>query len=95
MQQEVNRLVNDMLSKDIIERSTSPWASPVVLVKKRDGSYCFCVDYWKVNRVMKKDAYPHPHITDTLDTLAGSKWFPTSDLLSGYWHVALDEQDKE
>ena len=94
-QQEVNRLVNDMLSKDIIERSTSPWASAVVLVKKKDGSFRFCVNYRKVNRVTKKNAYPLPCITDTLDTLAGSKWFTTLDLLSGYWQVALDEQDKE
>ena len=92
IQQEVTRLVGDMLSRDIIEHSTSHWSSPVILVKKKDGSMSFCIDYRRVNSVTKKDAYPLPHISDTLDTLAG---FTTLDLLSGYWQVMLDEQDKE
>ena len=95
IQQEVTRLVGDMLSRDIIERSTSPWSSLVILVKKKDGSMRFCVDYHRVNSETKKDAYPLPRISDTLDTLAGSTWFTNLDLLSGYWQVMLDEQDKE
>ena len=92
---EVRQLIDDMLGKGVIERSTSPWASPIVLVRKKDGSIRFCVDYRKVNDVTRKDAYPLPRIDTTLDTLSGSQWFSTMDLLSGYWQVEMDETDKE
>ena len=55
---EVTKLVQDMLDKDVISRSSSPWAAPIVLVQKKDGSYRFCVDYRKLNSVTRKDAYP-------------------------------------
>ena len=84
-----------MLNSNIITPSTSPWASPVVLVQKKDGSLRFCVDYRKVNAVTRIDAYPLPRVDDTLDTLACYKWFTTLDLLSGYWQVEVDEKDRE
>ena len=84
-----------MLAKDVIQRSNSPWASPIVLVQKKDGSTRFCVDYRKVNSITRKDAYPLPRVDDTLDTLSGSCWFTTLDLISGYWQVELEEKDKE
>ena len=84
-----------MLSKGIIQPSSSPWASPVVLVRKKDGSTRFCIDYRKVNAVTRKDAYPLPRVDDTLDTLAGAKWFTTLDLLSGYWQVEVEPSDKQ
>ena len=74
-----------MLQNDIIQPSSSPWASPVVLVQKQDGSQRFCVDYRKLNNVTKKGAYPTLCIDDILDTLAGTRWFSTLDLVSGYW----------
>lgn len=92
---EVKRLVNEMERDGVIEPSSSPWSSPVVLVKKKDGSTRFCVDYRKLNDVTKKDSYPLPRIDDTLDTLAGTKWFSTLDLQSGYWQVEIAEKDKE
>jgi hypothetical protein len=81
--QEVNDLLERMQKDDVIRPSNSPWASPVVLVQKGDGSLRFCVDYRKLNEVTTKDAYPLPRIDDTLNTLAGSQWFSTLDLLHG------------
>ena len=91
----MKKLLNDMMRKDIVTPSQRPWASPVVLVRKKDGSTRFCVDHRKVNAVTRKDAYPLPRIDKTLDTLAGSKWFSTLDLLSGYWQVEVDLNDQE
>ena len=71
--------IDDMLKKDIIEPSMSPWSSSIVLVQKKskDGTikYRFCVDYRALNAVTKPDAYPIPNITDTLDSLGHSKVF--------------------
>ena len=92
---ESRDLLQGMLSKRVIKPSTSPWASPIVLVQKKDGSTRFCVDYRKVNNVTRKDAYPLPRVDDILDTLAGSQWFSTLDLISGYWQVEVKEEDRE
>ncbi|GFX11711.1 retrovirus-related Pol polyprotein from transposon 412 [Trichonephila clavipes] len=71
-QEEVQKLIKDMKNNDVIEPSSSPWASPIVLVRKKDGSTRFCVDCRRLNDVTKKDSYPLPRIDDTLDTLAGN-----------------------
>ena len=65
------------------------------MVRKKDGSTRFCVDYRKLNDVTRKDAYPLPRIDATLDTLHGSQWFSTLDLLNGYWQVKVDEADRQ
>ena len=93
--QEIHDLLQDMLKRKVIQPSASPWASPVVLVPKKDGTTRFCVDYRKLNEVTRKDAYPLPNIEDSLTTLAGSKIFSTLDLLSGYWQVGIMEKDRE
>ncbi|CAB4041567.1 Hypothetical predicted protein, partial [Paramuricea clavata] len=78
-----DQAVAEMQEHDVIEPSTSPWSSPVVLVQKKDGSLRFCVDYRKLNNVTLKDSYPLPRIDDTLDALGGSQWVSTLDLKSG------------
>ena len=78
------------MEKKVISPSKSPWASPIVLVQKRDGLTRFCVDYRKINEVTRKDAYPIPRIDEILDTL-----FSTLDLRSGYWQVEMDPTDRE
>ncbi|KAJ8401545.1 hypothetical protein AAFF_G00378620 [Aldrovandia affinis] len=62
-----------MAAARVIEPSNSPWAAPTVLVKKKDNSWCFCVDYRRLNVVTRKDSYPLPRIDDTLDYISGSK----------------------
>ena len=93
--EEAFKAVENMHKQGIIEPSVSPWASPVVLVKKKDGFTRFCVDYRKLNDLTKKDSYPLPRIDSTLDELAGSTWFSTLDLKSGYWQVEVEEKDRE
>lgn len=87
--------VQKMLDEGIIQPSESPWSSPVVLVRKKDGSWRFCVDYRKLNAITKKDVYPLPRIDDTLDCLKGAKFFSSMDLCSGYWQIEVDEADRE
>jgi len=93
--EKVQQLLQDMLSKKIISPSKSLWASPVVLIQRKDGSIRFCIDYRKVNAVTRKDAYPLPRVDDTFDTLAGSSWFSTLDLKTGYWQVKVNPSDRE
>lgn len=91
IQQEVLKL----LQEGKIEPSRSPWGAPVVLVRKKDGTLRFCIDFRRLNDCTKKDAYPLPRIDECLDCLSGSQWFCTLDLASGYWQVAMDPEDKE
>ena len=86
--------VTEMLRQGIIRPSFSPWASPVVLVKKKSGDYRFCIDYRRLNAVTKRDVYPLPRMDDVFDRLAGAKFFSSLDLMSGYWQVPVAEADR-
>ncbi|ROT68914.1 hypothetical protein C7M84_012909 [Penaeus vannamei] len=92
--EEMQCAVQEMAKAGIIERSNSPWCSPVVLVTKKDGSKRFCVDYRALNAVTVTDAYPLPRIDDTLDALSKVQWFSTLDLKSGYHQVEVQEKIK-
>ena len=87
--------VRKMLQKGVIEPSVSPWSSNIVLVKKKDGSTRFCVDYRKLNAVTKKDSYPLPRVDECLDALAGSVYFSCMDINAGYWQIAVAKEDRE
>jgi hypothetical protein len=81
-----------MLKARVIEPGQSPWASPVVLVRKYDGSIRFCIDYRHLDSVTRFNAYPLPRIDETFESVSGSRYFSTLDLISGYWQVGLTDQ---
>lgn len=93
-QGEEASVLKEMRAQAVLEQSQSPWISPVVLVKKNDGSKRFCVNYRRLN-VTKRDSYPLPPVDATLDAINGSSWFSTLDLQSGYWQVKMEVDDKE
>jgi len=86
--------ITKMLEQGIIRESDSPWCSPVVLVKKKDGSTRFCIDYRQINNATRKNAYPLPRIDDNLEMLKGNSWFCTLDLASGYWQIKMSDEDR-
>ncbi|MHB1799638.1 MAG: reverse transcriptase family protein [Vulcanimicrobiaceae bacterium] len=93
--EQISKTIRELLDNGMIRESISPWAAPVVLAPKKDGSIRFCIDYRKLNAVTKKDVYPIPRIDDTLDKLGKAKYFTTLDMVSGYWHVHIREEDRE
>jgi len=88
-------ILDEMLQTGVIEPSNSPWSSPVCMVKKKDDTYRFCIDYCRLNDVTKKDAFPVPDVKDALDSLHGAKYFATIDLLSRYWQLGMTDRAKE
>ncbi|XP_062380954.1 uncharacterized protein LOC134069109 [Sardina pilchardus] len=95
MYPEIKELLRGMLEGGVIRESSSPWAAPVVLVRKKDGAWRFCVDYRRLNDVTHKDAYPLPRIEESLTSLKGAAWYSTLDLASGYWQVEVHPDDQE
>jgi len=95
LRKDVDMEIEEMKRQGVIEESSSPWVSPAVIVKKKDGSIRFCVDFRKLNAITKKDSYPIPRIDDLLDRLAGNSWFSSLDLKSGYWQVRIRPGDRE
>ncbi len=85
--------INQLLETNVIRESCSPYASPIVLVRKKDGSLRMCVDYRQLNAKTRKDAFPLPRIEESLDFLTGAGWFSTMDLVSGYSQVPVLEKD--
>jgi len=90
----IRQQCDTMLRSGVIEPSTSPWLSPVVLVKKKDGRVRFCVDYRGLNAVTRKDSYPLPRIDALLDELGPATVFTTLDARAAYWAVEVDPSDR-
>ncbi len=78
-----------------IVKSSGPWRSHIILVRKKDGTIRFCVDYHKLNDATHKDAYPLLRIDDILEALRGAKYFCNIDLGSGYWQIKVADKDRE
>ena len=88
-EQEIDQQVTEILNNNIIRPSSSPWNSPIILVKKRDNSLRFVCDFRRLNDVTKKDSYPLPHIQDVIDKMNGSRYWSTLDAASAYWSIPL------
>ena len=91
----IDRQVDELIQNDFVEPAASPWASNVVLVRKKDGSHRLCVDYRAVNAATYKDTYPLPHIDTCLGSMNGAMWFTTLDLRSGYHAIPIKEADRD
>ena len=91
----VKQEIRDMLKQGLIEPSAGEWSSPVVLIKKKDGSIHLCVDYRRLNAASSADEYPMPRIDELIDNLGDSCFISTIDLTRGYWQVPVAEEDRD
>ena len=93
-QQEEEKTLQHMLAAGVIQPSSSEWASAPVLVRKKDGTLRYCIDYRALNARTVKDAFPLPLIEECLDTLQGSMYFSCLDMASGYWQISMKPEDR-
>ena len=92
---EVREHLKLMLDAGVIQPSNSPWCNAVVLVRKKDGSLRFCIDFRKLNSLTVKDSHPLPRICETLESLTGAAHYSTFDMNSEFWQVPMDEESKQ
>jgi len=88
-------MIQEYLEKGVIRPSISPYSNPIVLVRKKDGSLRFCIDYGRLNAVTKKDAYPVPDIDSILLTLGKPKYYAKLNVKDEYWHIPMEEESIE
>lgn len=86
--------IKELLELGVISRSTSPWSSPITIVRKKDGSPRFCVDFREVNKTLSVPSYPLPRIDDVLQCFEGKKFFSVLDLVSGFWQIPIRKEDR-
>ena len=92
---EVCQHIQEMLDSGAIRPSQSPWCNAVVLVRKKDGSLRFCIDFRRLNAWTKKDTYPLSHMQETMESMVGARHFSCMDLKSGFWQVQMDEESRQ
>lgn len=90
----VRKHLHELLEAGVIRESTSPFASPIVVVRKKNGEVRLCIDYRKLNLQTIKDAYPLPNLEESFTALTGARWFSVLDLKSGYYQIEMNESDK-
>ncbi|KAL6485589.1 hypothetical protein MHYP_G00049810 [Metynnis hypsauchen] len=93
--EDVRKHLQELLDTGVIKESRSPYASPIVVTRKKNGNVRMCIDYRTLNSKTIPDQYTTPRIDDALDCLAGSRWFSVLDLRSGYYQIAMAEEDKD
>ena len=93
--EEVRQNIQDMLDGGAIHPSQSPWCNAVVLVRKKDGTLRFCIDFRRLNARTKKDAYPLPRMQETMECMVGARLFSSMDLKSGFWQVKMSEESQQ
>ena len=91
----MDRQLDSMIKNDLVEEANSPWAAPILLIDKKDGTKRLVVDFRRLNRIKRKDRYSIPNVTETLDSLGKAKIFTTLDLAAGYWQVEVKEEDRD
>lgn len=94
-QKHITNTIDEMLKYGQIEKSYASWSSPVILVKKKDGTFRFVIDYRALNSITERDCYPLPRIDETLNRLNGNNFFTKLDLKSGYHQVRIHPNDKD
>jgi hypothetical protein len=94
-QRHLTSHIDEMLTHGLIEKSFASWSSPVLLIKKKDGTYRFVVDYRQLNKITERDSYPLPRIDDTLNRLNGNMFFTKLDLKTGYHQIQIDPSDRD
>ncbi len=91
----MRRHLKTLLDARVIRESESPFSSPIVVVKKKNGDIRLCVDYRKLNLQTIRDAYALPNLEESFSALSGSQWFSVMDLKSGYYQIEMEESDKQ